>query len=91
MAEWRLFLVLMVATTIFFTLDLDKAIGGITATDNSKGQTTRLFDVFVLGPFMIWYALSGSMPHSFWAQDLLVAAGVFTVLYNGRNYIRAAT
>ncbi len=61
-----------------------------------KSQWVRLLDVFVLGPFMIWYALatSGSGADS---PDLptgaalaLFIGGVLTILYNGINWLRIA-
>lgn len=51
-----------------------------------KTQTIRLIDVFVLGPFMVWYAVrSTRMPTV--ARAALAATGVATSLYNGRNYL----
>lgn len=50
-----------------------------------KGQNTRLFDTFLLGPFMLWFAVSASgMP--LWARMLLGVSGVGTVTYNWANY-----
>jgi len=51
-----------------------------------KSQSMRLFDIFFLGPFMLWYATqSRSMPD--WARLILGVSGVTTTLYNGRNYL----
>lgn len=49
-----------------------------------KSQTVRLIDVFFLGPFMAYsskYLPSG-------AKEAMFVAGVATILYNGRNYLR---
>jgi len=53
-----------------------------------KPQSVRLFDVFALGPFMMWYAArSGKMPLP--ARALLMVFGAGTIFYNGRNYLEA--
>lgn len=49
-----------------------------------KTQIVRLIDVFVLGPFLI-YAASRVQSKNVCLG--LVATGVATILYNGRNYI----
>ena len=50
-----------------------------------KSQGIRLIDVFLLGPFMIWIGVvRGSVPE--WASVLMIISGVFTVVYNARNY-----
>lgn len=53
-----------------------------------KTQNVRLFDVLVLGPFMVWagYKARG-IPG--WARAGIVAAGVGTIVYNGKNYLEA--
>lgn len=53
-----------------------------------KTQTIRLVDVFLLGPFMIWFGAKADMPE--WARWTMIAAGAGTILYNGTNYIRAS-
>ena len=50
----------------------------------SKSQAMRLFDVFVLGPFMISYASKKRQPP--FMRLLLGVFGVTTILYNARNY-----
>ena len=49
-----------------------------------KSQTIRLVDVFVLGPFMVWAGLR-AMPRGTGA--VMAAAGVATIIFNGRNYL----
>jgi hypothetical protein len=55
-----------------------------TLVEIQKSQEVRLFDVLILGPFMIGVALM-SRPSPL-VRVLLGAAGVGTVLYNLRNY-----
>lgn len=51
-----------------------------------KPQDLRLVDVFVLGPFMVWVGLRAqTVPQ--WARAGMIAAGVATTVYNGRNYL----
>jgi hypothetical protein len=53
-----------------------------------KSQQVRLFDVFILGPAMMWIA---SRPRLTNVQRIaLFAAGAGTVLYNWRNYAELA-
>jgi len=49
-----------------------------------KSQGVRMFDVAMLGPFMVWYAARSCAPK--WARPLLAVAGLGTMLYNWRNY-----
>jgi hypothetical protein len=49
-----------------------------------KSQETRLFDVLVLGPFMIGLAFMSRPPVAL--RVLLGLAGAGTILYNLRNY-----
>jgi hypothetical protein len=56
-----------------------------------KSQWVRLLDVFVLGPFMIWYALmtagdAAALPAG--AAIALFVGGVLTIVYNGSNWLR---
>jgi hypothetical protein len=50
-----------------------------------KGQTVRLIDVFVLGPFMLWAA---TQMRSDVARLTMATAGAATIVYNWRNYER---
>jgi len=55
--------------------------------EKDKGQVTRLWDVYLLGPFMIWFGVSGTcMP--MWARVAMGISGFYTMAYNGRNYLR---
>lgn len=53
-----------------------------------KSQEVRLFDMFALGPFMLWYAAKsggkgGMRP---WPRRVLFVSGVMTIIYNWKNY-----
>ena len=52
-----------------------------------KAQSVRLYDVFLLGPFMIW-AATQSKPLPRWAKATLFVSGVATIIYNLNNYGR---
>ncbi len=64
------------------------AAGGVLgALGRGKGKTqpVRLFDVFALGPFMIWSASAGKLPAP--ARLALVVAGAATIVFNGLNWL----
>lgn len=52
-------------------------------------QEIRLIDVFLLGPFMVWFGVTASGVAE-WASVVMIVSGVFTVVYNGWNYLRNA-
>lgn len=52
-----------------------------------KAQGIRLFDVFVLGPAMIY---AGTRLKNRNMATLLALSGVGTILFNGANYMRLA-
>lgn len=57
-----------------------------------KSQGVRLLDVFVLGPFMIWYALRYTRRENRErveprVQASLLFVGFFTIVYNAYNYL----
>ncbi len=54
--------------------------------DLVKSQNVRLADIFVYGPFSIWFgAKAKEMPT--WARAAMIAYGAGTILYNGQNYL----
>jgi len=66
-----------------------------------KSQWVRLVDVFVLGPFLIWFALESAKKvdaaHAVdlptipvWAVFGLFVSGVLTIVYNGANWLQIA-
>lgn len=59
--------------------DIDKALAS---------QTPRAFDVYALGPFMVWYALKSKGVGS-WPRRALFIAGIYTTIYNYRKYKEA--
>ena len=51
-----------------------------------KSQNVRLIDVFLLGPFMVWFGINATgVPE--WAGTLMIISGIGTIIYNGRNYL----
>lgn len=54
---------------------------------NQKSQLVRLIDVFLLGPFMMWYAAltAEDMPEPTGA--VLFVTGLLTILYNGYYWL----
>ena len=55
-------------------------------TKGDKSQEIRLVDVFLVGPFMIWFGIVAvAMP--MWSRILMILFGVATICYNARNYL----
>lgn len=52
----------------------------------SKPQALRLWDVFFLGPFLIYAGTRKSGFHPIVKKGLIIS-GVMTMAYNGSNYI----
>lgn len=52
-----------------------------------KSQSVRLLDVFVLGPFMVYYAATTEEQPD-WMRAALAFSGLATSVYNGANYLR---
>ena len=48
-------------------------------------QAARMVDVFLLGPFMMWYAVRTTQAPD-WARFVLAASGLMTMGFNLRNY-----
>jgi len=54
---------------------------------SSKAQPVRLFDVLVLGPWLLWLgARTRTSLHPI-ERAGLVAAGALTIAYNAKNYL----
>lgn len=51
-----------------------------------KSQAVRLWDIFGLGPAMIY--IGGQKKMKGWEKVLLIGAGLGTIYYNGRNYLK---
>lgn len=54
--------------------------------DLGKSQPIRLFDVFVLGPALIYVSQFRGPP--LWARLFLAVAGLGVIVNNGTNYLR---
>jgi len=52
----------------------------------SKSQLVRLIDIFLLGPFMIWFGVI-AIGISVTFKMIMVLFGIATVIYNGWNYL----
>jgi hypothetical protein len=55
-----------------------------------KGQAIRLFDVFLLGPWLVYLGLRRRGPLSRVERGALIAVGTGTIVFNGQNYLRIA-
>lgn len=51
-----------------------------------KSQIIRLWDIFGLGPAMVYIGSQKKMKP--WEKVLLIGGGLGTIWYNGRNYLR---
>lgn len=52
-----------------------------------KSQDIRLLDIFVLGPFMIWFGVTATGVSEA-ARMGMVLAGVATIAYNANTYLQ---
>lgn len=50
-----------------------------------KSQNIRLVDVFLLGPFMIWFGTKSKLPE--WSKFVMIISGIYTIFYNANNFI----
>jgi hypothetical protein len=53
-----------------------------------KGQNVRLFDIWLLGPWLIYLGLRRARGLSGLERTLLVGVGAGTIWFNGRNFLR---
>ncbi len=51
----------------------------------AKTQKVRAFDIYALGPFLIWVSMR-KKPLGRWTRRTLLVAGVMTVVYNWKRY-----
>ncbi len=58
-----------------------------TVTEYSKSQTVRLIDVFVIAPILIYAGVKYQKTMPKLLSLSLVAIGVATAVYNGKNYL----
>lgn len=54
-----------------------------TVKELAKSQNVRLFDIFILGPLMIYAGVK--YPHP--VNKIVALAGVGTIIYNLNNYL----
>lgn len=52
----------------------------------SKSQRIRLVDVFLLGPFMIWFGAIATGVSSIF-KIIMIISGIATIIYNGYYYL----
>jgi len=52
-----------------------------------KSQAVRLIDVFILGPFLILYALKTQLHVTIGEFTILILIAIATIVYNGYNYL----
>lgn len=52
-----------------------------------KSQLVRLFDVFFIGPFLLWIALKTRQQTSDTEYAAILFIAITTILYNGYNYL----
>jgi len=50
-----------------------------------KSQPMRLFDIYALGPFLMWYAYK-TRDMGRWPRRALFISGFMTILYNYDHY-----
>lgn len=53
--------------------------------DLAKSQKVRLFDIYALGPVMI-YAATRKKPLGNWTRRALFVSGIMTIVYNWHKY-----
>jgi hypothetical protein len=58
-----------------------------TVTEVSKSQTVRLWDVFFVGPVLMWVAYKYRKQMTPLEQVIVGGIGAATIYYNGRNYL----
>ena len=51
----------------------------------AKSQKVRLFDIYALGPFLIYAALAKKPGR--WTRRMLLTSGIMTIAYNLGNYM----
>jgi hypothetical membrane protein len=52
-----------------------------------KSQAVRLIDIFILGPFLLFYALKTRPQVTIEEFVAIIIIAVATILYNGYNYL----
>lgn len=52
-----------------------------------KSQAVRLLDIFIIGPFLLFYALKTRPQATVEEFTALLIIAILTILYNGYNYL----
>ena len=61
-------------------------IGESTIDEYQKSQMVRLYDVFLLAPFLFYIAMKRSRLQR-WEQMAVLVIAIGTLVYNARNYL----
>ncbi len=52
-----------------------------------KSQAVRLIDIFIIGPFLIFYALKTRPQATIEEFAAIIIIAILTIIYNGYNYL----
>ena len=75
------------APTVSLALEYDLVKPTTRNVEIGKSQRVRLFDIFVFGPFIIWYATKTRNNVDTVSFLFLYLIGIGTILYNLHNYL----
>jgi hypothetical protein len=69
-----------------FNAPLNEVDAGLAKIDElAASQKIRLFDIYALGPVLI-YAATRKTPLGRWTKRTLFVAGIMTIVYNWKKY-----
>jgi len=51
-----------------------------------QGLQPRAFDIYFLGPFMVYFAMKARRPVGRWTRRMLFSAGIYMTLRNWQKY-----
>lgn len=74
-----IFVIISTIVVFVITMIVERSLG-------TKTQIVRLFDIFIFGPFMIYYGFVTREQMGSLAK-LMMIWGLTTIVYNGKNYI----
>ena len=61
--------------------------GKRTINEHQKSQIVRLYDVFLLAPFLLYVGYKAKGIKN-WERYGIYFIGISTIIYNGRNYLK---
>ena len=61
--------------------------GESTKKEYQKSQMVRLYDVFLLAPFLLYMGYKAKGINK-WERGLIYLIGISTIVYNRRNYLK---